>query len=95
MSWPHQPEVTPVQRREFRLLPALDHREHCRIDKADIRVGVLIAEFSHADEVECVEIFDYVCPREHIIQQLREDPRMEAGLDQPVEFDQNGRWNDE
>ena len=43
VTWPKQPELTPIERRELGLVKAFDDRENGGVDEADVGVGIPVA----------------------------------------------------
>lgn len=87
---PHHREVSVIECGELRLPKSLHHREHCRVDEADRRVPVLVAELSDSCVVGGDERFDLVRPSGNVIEQCHDDPRVHSPENQLIYLDQYG-----
>ncbi len=57
-----------IQCCELRFVEPLDYRQHRRIDKANVCVGVLIAALAHPPVVLRHEVFYLICPGDNIVE---------------------------
>ncbi len=93
MTWSQDTEVAVVERGELRFVKPFDDREHCRVDEADVRVGVSIADLGHSPVVARGEVDDRVRATFDVPKQGDEHAGVEGSLDQVVDLDQDGRRN--
>jgi hypothetical protein len=78
-----------VERGQLRLPEAFDDRKDRGVYKADVSVGIAIAEVSNARGVFGAHVLDQVGSSEDIIEQRDEDAAMEPGMDPVVHLHEN------
>lgn len=93
MTWSQNAEVAVIERGELRFVKPFDDREHGRVDEADVRVGVSIADLGHSPVIALIEVDDGVRAAFDVPKQGDKHSGVEGSLNQVVDLDQNGRRN--
>lgn len=87
VSRPQDPEVAPVERRELGFAEALDDREHGRVDEADVRICVRVAQFPDPSVVLDREVLDQIGACGHVVEKRPKDAGMHSRVDPGVQLD--------
>lgn len=95
MSGTEQTEVPMIQRRHLGLTKPLNNGEDRRVDEANVRVGVTLADFPNPPVIVGTKVLDQVGSSRYIVQQCDERARTEPLLDPVINFDQDGSRDDQ
>ena len=82
-------EVAAVECCQLRLVESLDDRQNRRVDEADVRVGVPVAQLGNPTIVGRVGVDDLICAIVDVREQGHEHSRVQASVDQVVDLDQH------
>ena len=84
-----------VERGQLRFVEPFDDRKHGRVNEADVRVGVAVAQITNARVVGWGEIGDRVGARFDVGKQGYQGARIEPLMDPVVDLDEDRRRNHE
>jgi hypothetical protein len=93
VTWSQDTEVAAIECGELRFVKPFDDREHSRVDEADVRVGVSIADLGHSPVIALSEVDDGVSATFDVPKQGDQHTGVEGSLNQVVDLDQDGSRN--
>lgn len=95
VSRPQDSEVALVERCELGFAEALGDRENSRVDEADVRICVRVAQLTGPSVVLDGEVLDQVRACDHVVEKRPQHAGMHPRVDPGVDLDQYGRRDDE
>jgi len=73
------PEMATVERCQLRLVQPLDDRENSRIDKADIGIGVAVAELADPALIRWEQVLDQIGAIINVVEECDKNPSNSSG----------------
>jgi hypothetical protein len=89
VAWTEEPEVALVQRSQLGLVQPLDQRQHGRVHKADIGVGVAVAQLTNPAIVLRLQICNDLGSVHDVVEERHQHASVQPGMDPVVHLDEH------